>query len=227
MDKLSKSSAGWVDVTTAVMSSTKKASELNPLCGTTSNQRGVISRTKHLFTIAALMLVALITLASCGNGVLGEGKVKPKTLAISGPLEEYLEIVDGVYQLAEEQDKWSDSTGFAFNVLNIRAKVLKPFTVPEGKVIDLELFVLDANGTPITGMTMPLSLSNGFDWNKSKKQLASELEVGKGEVFIKLRSKSERIKGAIPLAELEKVVPGHYKNFMDKIVSFEIKSNIK
>ena len=106
--------------------------------------------------------------------------------------------------------------------MTFKVKVLKPFNVHEGKIVCFETIVLNKDGMPISEMEMPKS-----DGSIERNELESVLESGKGEVYIELRSSNELIKGLFSSTELWKFWKGHYKNFINDIATFEVKSSYR
>jgi len=164
MRKAKKVFASFSQKFDAAMLGVREADKLNPLCGTSSNQRGVISITKIFPKVAVfVIIVTLVTLSSCGGGNPNEKKLTVKNVEFSGDVGEYLKVVDGVYKLEKnEQDIWIDVT----------FELIKEFPNPEeiemfsdyGYIRDeLRLTLLDKSGASIITLnTSGLQHHNGL-----------------------------------------------------------------
>lgn len=125
--------------------------------------------------IFGVVIVAVMFLASCGGGGSKEpAKVKPDKTSISGALGDYLQIVDGEYEIV---DDWGGN-------LNVKVKKIKaaPSDFLENKEFDLTASVLQENGMPVSG-------TEDFELDySSKDKVISLLKGNSDEEIILLKS---------------------------------------
>jgi hypothetical protein len=120
------------------------------------------------------LLMVLAILSSCKSGSKNIAHLKPETTTISGDLSEYLQLVDGDYEIT---DDWGGR-------LSIKVKALKPLdeTLIKDKDISLIASLLNESGSPVSG-------SGEFKLDfSSHEKFMSLLKRGSGEEVILLSS---------------------------------------
>ena len=188
-----------------------------------------LKKAPTLTLTTGLIIAVIMVLTSCG-GNSGDGKVKPETTTISGPLEDYLEIVDGEYQLSE----YLNDNNFYYNVLSFKVKVLKPFTLkmpPEEEMEEgwstfswnqkknnpFTVTIKNKAGTPISEMGNLIWLRKGVG------ELYSALESGKGEVYLTMESFGYEVEIS---TGAKNEFPESYKHFTKDIAKFSVHSSL-
>ena len=124
--------------------------------------------------LAGISLIAVMLLASCSEGSNEPAKVKPEKTKISGALSDYLEVVDGEYEIV---DDWGGN-------LNIKIMKIKEFpeNLLKNKEFDLTASVLQENGMPISG-------TKDFELDyKSKDKIISLLKGNSEEEIVLLKT---------------------------------------
>lgn len=118
--------------------------------------------------------MVVMFLTSCGGGSKEPAKVKPDKTTISGALGDYLQIVEGEYEIV---DDWGGK-------LNIKIKKIKeaPNDLLENKEFDLTASVLQKNGMPVSG-------TKDFELDySSKDKIISLLKGNSDEEIVLLKS---------------------------------------
>jgi len=106
--------------------------------------------------------------------------VKGEKLEIGGPLADYIELVDKPFQISTEP--WGDNDEYnAKIIIQLKAKKAIPADLLKNKFPQLLATMLDANGTPVAGVTEFSS-----DRYSGDAKLISLLTDGKGEAFVEL-----------------------------------------
>jgi len=108
---------------------------------------------KKSLKVIVSIIIGIVLMSSCGGGKSDVAKVKPEKIQITGDLSEYLQIIDGEYEV-------TDNFGAH---LSIKVKALKALKEDEMKDKNFELSasLLNENGMPISG-TGDLICYGGF-----------------------------------------------------------------
>ncbi len=123
--------------------------------------------------------IIMLALAACGgNNNPDVAKVKPEKVEITGDLSEYLQIVDGEYEVADQSSHYSGAS------LSIKLKALKAISAEDlaNKQFELSASLLNESGMPISGTGDLICYINNDD------KLMALLKKGTGEEVRKLLS---------------------------------------
>lgn len=144
------------------------------------------------------IIIGIVLMSSCGGGKSDVAKVKPEKIQITGDLSEYLQIIDGEYEV-------TDNFGAH---LSIKVKALKALKEDEMKDKNFELSasLLNENGMPISGTGDLICYVNNYD------KLINLLKSGSGEEIVELTSM---------LGEY------NAKEHADKVKKFSVSSSMK
>ena len=95
---------------------------------------------KKSLKVIVSIIIGIVLMSSCGGGKSDVAKVKPEKIQITGDLSEYLQIIDGEYEV-------TDNFGAH---LSIKVKALKALKEDEMKDKNFELSasLLNENGMP-------------------------------------------------------------------------------
>lgn len=134
-----------------------------------------MKKIKQPLNLLVIAIMTSILTISCGGGSKSEiAKVKPEKVEITGDLSDYLQVVDGEYEV-------TDNFG---GHLSIKVKATK--ALPEGEMInktsEIRASLLNESGMPVSGTGDLVCYVNNDD------KLLNLLKKGTGEEVISLSS---------------------------------------
>jgi len=137
-----------------------------------------------VLTRLGVLFIASAILTSCGGGTNKKdnktAKITPETTEISGDLTEYIEVVDGEYEVIQTTD-YDKSGEFLIKIKSKKQMPLDIIKVLEGRdpyktpLADLSASLLNENKMPISGIDI-FELNGNYD-----DKLISLLKSGNGE----------------------------------------------
>jgi hypothetical protein len=137
-----------------------------------------------VLTKLGVLFIASAILTSCGGGTNNKdnktAKITPETTEISGDLAEYIEVVDGEYEVIQTTD-YDKSGEFLIKIKSKKQMPLDIIKVLEGRdpyktpLADLSASLLNENKMPISGIDI-FELNGNYD-----DKLISLLKSGNGE----------------------------------------------